>query len=136
MPIINYNKSELRNIAKILLTNIDERILCFKGEMGAGKTTTIKHLLKELKVVDQGNSPTFGIVNEYHNENGEIIAYHFDCYRLNSEEEAFDLGIEEYLYSGKYVFIEWPDVIANLLPTVRSIIKLSFIDENTRSIEY
>ncbi|WP_010517079.1 tRNA (adenosine(37)-N6)-threonylcarbamoyltransferase complex ATPase subunit type 1 TsaE [Croceivirga radicis] len=136
MPKINFNKSELPNIAKKVLMDINDNVLCFKGEMGAGKTTTIKHLLKELEVVDQGNSPTFGIVNEYHNKNGEIIAYHFDCYRLNSEEEAFDLGIEEYLYSGKYVFIEWPDVIANLLPTVRSIIKLSFIDENTRSIEY
>ena len=98
------------------------RVFAFDAPMGAGKTTFIKHLCKEMGTADVVNSPTFAIVNVYDVEQpyrGE--AYHFDCYRLKDIREAMDFGAEDYLYSGNYCFIEWPDIIAPLLPedTVR-----------------
>lgn len=98
-----------------------ERILLFEGELGAGKTTLIKHICKDLSVTDQVSSPTFSIVNEYRSANGPV--YHFDLYRLRDLTEALDIGIEDYLYSGYYCFIEWPEKITSLLPA--SYIKLS-----------
>ena len=98
------------------------RVFAFDGPMGAGKTTFIKKLVEEMGTMDVVNSPTFAIVNVYDVEQpykGEV--YHFDCYRLKDIREALDLGAEEYLYSGNYCFIEWPDLIESLLPddTVR-----------------
>lgn len=98
------------------------RVFAFDAPMGAGKTTFIKHLCEEMGTADVVNSPTFAIVNVYDVEQpyrGE--AYHFDCYRLKDIREAMDFGAEDYLYSGNYCFIEWPDIIAPLLPedTVR-----------------
>ena len=93
------------------------RVFAFDGQMGAGKTTFIKHLCEEMGTADVVNSPTFAIVNVYDAERpyrGEV--YHFDCYRLKDIREAMDFGAEEYLYSGNYCFIEWPDMIAPLLP--------------------
>jgi tRNA threonylcarbamoyladenosine biosynthesis protein TsaE len=85
------------------------------GAMGAGKTTLISEICRQMKVDDSPSSPTYSIVNEYYSsEFGKI--YHFDCYRLESEEEAYDIGIEEYLFSGNYCFIEWADKIEKLLP--------------------
>src|SRR5690606_24913588 len=81
---------------------------------GSGKTTLIKEMGKILEVEDNISSPSFGIVNEYHSPSGPV--YHFDCYRLENPEEALDFGIEEYLYSGNKVFIEWPDKISDYLP--------------------
>ena len=88
--------------------------------MGVGKTTLIKSLIKQLGAVDSGNSPSYGLVNEYHNANGKLVAYHFDFYRIESEEEALDMGIEEYFNSNAYIFIEWPEKIAKLLPAEKS----------------
>ena len=85
------------------------------GEMGAGKTTLSKALGKALKVVDEVQSPTFSIVNEYMTDTGETV-YHFDFYRLESEEEAEAIGVEEYFYSGNYCLLEWPQKVASLLP--------------------
>ena len=98
------------------------RVYAFDGEMGAGKTTFIKKLCEEMGTMDVVNSPTFAIVNVYDVEQpykGEV--YHFDCYRLKDIREAMDFGAEEYLYSGNYCFIEWPEKIEALLPedTVR-----------------
>ena len=90
-------------------------VYAFNGVMGAGKTTFIKQLCEELGVVDVVNSPTFAVVNVYEDAEGEEI-YHFDCYRLKNLQEALDLGAEEYLYSGNYCFIEWPDLIEDILP--------------------
>ena len=102
------------------------RVLAFDAPMGAGKTTFIKHLCEQMGTTDVVNSPTFAIVNVYDVEQpyrGEV--YHFDCYRLKNILEGMDLGAEEYLYSGNYCFVEWPDVIAPLLPedTVRVVIE-------------
>lgn len=92
----------------------ERRVFLFYGEMGAGKTTFIKAICAQLGVADETSSPTFAIVNEYASSVGPI--YHFDFYRIKSEQEAFDLGYEDYFYSGSYCFVEWPEKIAGLLP--------------------
>lgn len=94
----------------------DRRVVAFQGKMGAGKTTFIKALCEQLGVCDMVNSPTFSIVNEYTDADGQTLAYHFDLYRLKSVAEALDMGAEDYFYSGRYCFIEWPDVADALLP--------------------
>jgi len=93
----------------------DRRVFAFNGKMGAGKTTFIKAICEVMGVKETVNSPTFSIVNEYEAADGRII-YHFDCYRINTVQEALDLGAEEYLYSGNLCFIEWSENIAPLLP--------------------
>ena len=101
----------------ILKRTEPHRVYAFEGQMGAGKTTFIKELCEEMGTEDVVNSPTFAIVNVYDVERpykGEV--YHFDCYRLKDIREAMDFGAEEYLYSGNYCFIEWPEMIAPLLP--------------------
>ncbi len=107
---------------EILRETESHRVFAFDGQMGAGKTTFIKKLCDEMGTVDVVNSPTFAIVNVYDVEQpykGEV--YHFDCYRLKDIREAMDFGAEEYLYSGNYCFVEWPEIIEALLPddTVR-----------------
>ncbi|MEC3879255.1 tRNA (adenosine(37)-N6)-threonylcarbamoyltransferase complex ATPase subunit type 1 TsaE [Parapedobacter sp. 10938] len=92
----------------------DRRVWLFYGAMGAGKTTLISELCRQLGVVDATSSPTFAIVNEYDSAAGTL--YHFDFYRIKSEREAYDLGYEDYFYSGSYCFVEWPEKIADLLP--------------------
>ncbi|MBK1442070.1 tRNA (adenosine(37)-N6)-threonylcarbamoyltransferase complex ATPase subunit type 1 TsaE [Parapedobacter sp. ISTM3] len=103
-----------RAAVQILAAAGKYRVFLFYGEMGAGKTTLIKAICGQLGVGDATSSPTFAIVNEY-SAAGEPI-YHFDFYRIRSEQEAFDLGYEDYFYSGNYCFIEWPEKIAGLLP--------------------
>jgi tRNA threonylcarbamoyladenosine biosynthesis protein TsaE len=106
---------DLDAIAKELLEFVgDHRVLCFYGDLGAGKTTFIQSLCRQLGVQDTVQSPTFSIVNEYETSGGEPV-YHFDFYRLKSEEEAFDLGYEHYLYSNYFCFIEWPEKVKGLL---------------------
>ena len=108
--------ADLNKIAKkIILDFSDQKVILFYGEMGVGKTTLIKVLCKELGVDEATNSPTFSIVNEYLAVEGKSI-YHFDFYRIEEETEVFDLGYEDYFYSGNYCFIEWPEKIPNLLP--------------------
>jgi tRNA threonylcarbamoyladenosine biosynthesis protein TsaE len=100
--------------------------------MGAGKTTLIKELCKQLQVTDQAASPTFSIVNEYHSPQGNV--YHFDFYRLKEEQEALDLGYEEYFFSGNYCFIEWPEKIPNLLPEEVVSVTIELGEKNERKI--
>ena len=135
MPKQKFHKQDLPLVAETLLKNSIHNCFCFYGDMGVGKTTLIKELLKELGAVDLGNSPTFGLVNEYHDNNGKLLAYHFDFYRIEDEEEAFDMGIEEYLDSGSWCFIEWPDKVQNLLPLESDVIKLTINQDNSRTIE-
>lgn len=110
----------------------DKRVFVFQAPMGAGKTTFIKAICAYLQVEDSTSSPTFSIVNEYHSENGPI--YHFDFYRLKSEQEAFDLGYEEYFYSGDYCFIEWPEKIPNLIPEDAAVVKIEVTEDQSRTI--
>lgn len=93
----------------------DKKVFAFYGKMGAGKTTFIKAVCEELGVEDVINSPTFAIVNEYVDGKGEPI-YHFDFYRIKKEQEVLDIGYEDYVYSGHVCFMEWPELIENLLP--------------------
>ena len=112
----NIALSELPKVAKELILLLDKsKVVLFYGHMGAGKTTFINVLCKELGIVDDTSSPTFSIVNEYITSSNETI-YHFDFYRLKTEMEAYDLGYEDYLYSGNLCLIEWPEKIASLLP--------------------
>jgi tRNA threonylcarbamoyladenosine biosynthesis protein TsaE len=110
-------KNETVSALEILKANEPHRVFAFDGAMGAGKTTFIKKLVEQMGSIDIVNSPTFAIVNVYDVEQpykGEV--YHFDCYRLKDLREAMDFGAEEYLYSGNYCFIEWPEKIEALLP--------------------
>ena len=110
-------QGEVVSALEILHANEPHRVFAFEGQMGAGKTTFIKKLCEEMGTTDVVNSPTFAIVNVYDVEQpyrGEV--YHFDCYRLKDIREAMDFGAEEYLYSGNYCFIEWPEMIEPLLP--------------------
>lgn len=109
------NEQEIRPIDILKDCGEKKRVFAFHGKMGAGKTTFIKQLCKDMGVEDVVNSPTFAIVNVYEDKNGDEI-YHFDCYRLKSIVEALDFGAEEYLYSGNYCFIEWPEMIDAILP--------------------
>lgn len=112
----------------------ENRVVAFFGEMGAGKTTFIKSLCDRLRVSDVTSSPSFGLVNEYNAPGGETI-YHLDFYRLRDIEEAFDLGYEEYLYSGHYCFIEWPEKIESLLPGNTVKVLISVDEKGGRVIE-
>lgn len=135
--VICKSVDELPAVAKqILKRYADNRIFAFLGSMGAGKTTFIKLLCAELGVYEDVTSPTFSIVNEYINEAGESI-YHFDFYRIKKQEEIMDIGSDEYFYSGNYCFLEWPELVKELLP--ESIVYIS-IEENyedgSRIIEF
>ena len=109
-----------------------QKVFLFFGEMGAGKTTFIQALCGALGVKDTVSSPTYSIVNEYSITNGSV--YHFDFYRIKSQEEAFDIGFEEYLYSKKYCFIEWPEKIKDLWPPEFVSVKIEVINQTTRVI--
>lgn len=110
-----------------------KRVFAFYGEMGAGKTTFIKAVCQELGVQDVINSPTFAIVNEYLGKNEQQI-FHFDFYRINNIEEAYDFGYEDYFYSGAYCFIEWPEKIEGLLPADCVRVELTVDDTDQRNI--
>lgn len=114
------------SIIDILSVYPEKRVYALRGKMGAGKTTFTKALCETLGTEDVVNSPTFAIVNVYEVGEDREEVYHFDCYRLKSIEEAMDFGAEEYLYSGRYCFIEWPEMIEALLPedTVNVIIEV------------
>lgn len=133
---ITFQLGEISEVAKKVIASTKSKSLCFYGEMGAGKTTLIKAMVKELGAMDEANSPTFGLVNQYHDKNGKLLAFHFDFYRIENEAEALDLGLEDYFDSPAWLFMEWPEKIASLLPEDAVGIHLHFIDENTRSIEY
>lgn len=130
----NYSLNELVEIAKYIIKNASNKTLLFYGDMGVGKTTLIKELCKELKVKDLVHSPTFSLVNEYQTKNNDFI-YHFDFYRIEQEEEAYDIGIEEYFNNHHWCFIEWPENVKNLLPLDATIIKIRLLDNGYRNIQ-
>lgn len=112
-----------RVVTEILKDARDSRVFALHGAMGAGKTTIIKEICRQLGVVDSTSSPTFTIVNEYLTSGGDQV-YHFDFYRIKSVTEAFDFGFENYLYSGNYCFIEWPEKVLSLLPPSIATIRI------------
>ncbi len=134
MFVYAYSLTEIAEAAKAVCDYCQsETIWLFDGSMGAGKTTLIRAICKELGVNDDVQSPTFSIVNEYAATQHDTV-YHFDCYRLKSETEAFDIGIEDYLYSGSRCLIEWPEKIKNLLPVNAVTIKIEVISEIDRKL--
>ncbi|MFO7719326.1 MAG: tRNA (adenosine(37)-N6)-threonylcarbamoyltransferase complex ATPase subunit type 1 TsaE, partial [Gillisia sp.] len=110
---LTYELSEIDSVAVQLLSKVESKTLLFYGEMGAGKTTLIKALVKALGAEDAASSPTFSLVNEYHSDQGKI--FHFDFYRIEDENEVLDMGIEDYLNTESWKFIEWPQKIEKLL---------------------
>ena len=132
--VTSYNLSQLSEVAKALIKQAKYKTLLFYGKMGVGKTTLIKEIVKQLKSDDNVSSPTFSLVNEYHTEDGNKI-YHFDFYRIDNEEEALDMGVEEYFYSGNWCLIEWPNKIENLLPLKSVNVNVTQNADNTRNIQ-
>lgn len=123
---------EISDVAQSIIRWNPPRVLLFHGEMGAGKTTLIKALAQALGVNDTTASPTFSLVNEYETPSGNI--YHFDVYRLKSQTEALDMGIEEYLYSGHWCFIEWAEKIPDLIPDEHANVTLSVLPDGRRKV--
>lgn len=132
--IKKYTEKDLSQIAKLVIEHSQHKVLLFYGEMGVGKTTLIKEIVKFMGSVDTVSSPTFSLVNEYVTNSGEKI-YHFDFYRINKETEAMDMGVEEYFYSDNWCFVEWPNKIENLLPLKSVAITITNNQQNERTIE-
>ncbi len=130
---MEYNLNEINKISEYIIATVKHKVLLFNGEMGVGKTTLIKEICKELGVKDVSHSPTFSLVNEYETSDEDII-YHFDFYRIEDENEAYDMGVEDYLYSGNWCFIEWSENIKNLLPLDAVSINISLMEDGKREI--
>jgi tRNA threonylcarbamoyladenosine biosynthesis protein TsaE len=127
---------QLPQVAQAFLTaTAPTRVFAFYGAMGAGKTSFIKALCQTLGVEDVINSPTFAIINEYALPEGDAV-YHFDFYRINTLEEAYDLGYEEYFYSGRYCFIEWPEKIESLLPETCLRVDIEELPDGSRRLTF
>ena len=130
---IEYSLTELDQVSKIILDHWEVPVLLFNAPMGAGKTTLIKALCETIGVRDSVSSPTFSLVNTYKTLQDQLL-FHFDFYRLNSIDEAFDIGIEEYLDSGHRCLIEWPDMIRTLLPASVNEIKIEILGQESRKL--
>ena len=123
---ITFSIDQLPKVAQKILDQNPNKVILFNGEMGVGKTTLIKQLCKTLGVKDATSSPTFSLVNEYQTDTNQVV-YHFDFYRLNKETEALDMGVDDYLYSGNWCFIEWSEKIENLIPEQHTIITIELL---------
>ncbi|MFM2229221.1 MAG: hypothetical protein RL607_479 [Bacteroidota bacterium] len=128
-----FELEEIQKVAEKVVQEHPQKVIVFNGAMGAGKTTFIKSLAKELGVNDMTSSPTFALVNEYEAIDSQLV-YHFDVYRLKSETEALDMGIDEYLYSGHWCFIEWAENIPNLIPEQHSVIQIEILPDGKRKL--
>ncbi|MBR3793059.1 MAG: tRNA (adenosine(37)-N6)-threonylcarbamoyltransferase complex ATPase subunit type 1 TsaE [Alistipes sp.] len=126
--------SELERVAEEILSALGERrVVLLRGGMGAGKTTLVSRIAAKLGAEDTVTSPTFALVNEYEGREGTI--YHFDFYRINRVEEVFDLGYEEYFYSGELCFVEWPEMVEGLLPDDAMQVRITVGDDQKRIFE-
>ena len=124
--------SELNSVCQYLRQLSEtEKIILFSGEMGAGKTTLIKEFCLHLGVSDEVSSPTFSLVNEYQSEVGPV--YHFDLYRIRSEEELYDIGYEDYFFSGYLCLVEWPEMAVSLIPNKHISVKIR-VENDQRTI--
>jgi tRNA threonylcarbamoyladenosine biosynthesis protein TsaE len=128
-----FSLEEINQLAEKILSENPNKVILFNGDMGVGKTTLIKSLAKKLGVNDATSSPTFSLVNEYQLPNNQYI-YHFDVYRLKNETEALDMGIDDYLYSGNWCFIEWAEKIPNLIPENHSVIEIKMLPDGKRHL--
>jgi tRNA threonylcarbamoyladenosine biosynthesis protein TsaE len=133
---LEFRLSDITTVAKTFLAaNADRTVFAFHGEMGAGKTTFIHALCKELGVTDIVTSPTFSIINEYNIIGGKIV-YHMDLYRLKNDQEAVNAGVEDCLYSGNLCVVEWPDRAPAVFPDQTLHIYISLIGEEMRKIQW
>jgi tRNA threonylcarbamoyladenosine biosynthesis protein TsaE len=131
---ICYDQDELNGVAEYLVEAAGKlKVWMLFGEMGVGKTTLIKAITKQLGVKEVVQSPTFSIVNEY--SGGKIKIFHFDFYRIKNEEEAFDIGVDEYFDSGQFCFVEWPEKIPSLVPCQFFEIRIVPVAERVRKLE-
>lgn len=130
---IVYTLEELPDVARMIIANAEHHHLLFYGDMGVGKTTLIKALVKQLGSEDAVSSPTFSIVNEYLNKQDEPI-FHFDFYRIKDDFEAEELGLEEYYSAAAWTFIEWPENINKLLPRPMHTAKIKSLNSNKRHL--
>ena len=129
--------ADINDAAKKFIENMgDGKVFAFYGKMGAGKTTFVKAVCEELGVDDVITSPTFAIVNEYtSSKTGESI-YHFDFYRIKKLEEVYDMGYEDYFYSGSLCFLEWPELIEGLLPEDATKVSIEAADDGSRVVRF
>ena len=135
MVIKIQNIDTIRESAREFIQNIgDSKVFAFYGKMGAGKTTFVKAICEELGVEDVITSPTFAIVNEYEANNQSI--FHFDFYRIKRLEEVYDMGYEDYFYSGALCFIEWPELIDDLLPEDAVKVTITENADGTRTVAF
>ena len=130
---LTYKLEELPKVVDTVLNQLNSKVVCFYGDMGAGKTTFIKAMVKALGSNDVVSSPTFSLVNPYVTEKDTI--YHFDLYRVQDVEELYQIGIEDYLDSEAWIFIEWPQIIADLLPETHSALHFSTVSNDVRSLK-
>ena len=128
-----FSIDDINTVANQIIASNAEKIILFNGEMGVGKTTLIKEICRALGVQNATSSPTFSLVNEYLIADNHKI-YHFDMYRLKSDDEALDMGIDDYLYSNNWCFIEWSEKILTLIPAKHSVIELSLQVNGTRKL--
>lgn len=134
MKSLSYELSEIDEVALQLLSEVKSKTLLFYGEMGAGKTTLIKALVRALGGADNASSPTFSLVNEYRSDQGPI--FHFDFYRIEDEFEALDMGFEEYLDSESWKFVEWPQKIEKLLEGSGQKLEISIENKQLRELKF
>lgn len=130
---ITFSLDKIDEIAEKILTLSKHKIFLLEGEMGVGKTTLTKAIAKQLGVKEVTSSPTFSLVNEYQSD--DSLLYHFDLFRLEDLSEAYDIGIEEYLDSDNFCFIEWPEKIMSILPEYHTL-QLDWVDEQTRRLKF
>ena len=131
---IVFSLDKLEEVAKQIIAQNPHKVILFHGEMGVGKTTLIKQLCKSLGVTEATSSPTFSLVNEYQANDNQLV-YHFDFYRLKNEIEAMDMGVDDYLYSGNWCFIEWAEKIPSLVPEPHSVVTIELLPNGKRSLE-
>ena len=137
MQITVQSESELAQAARTFVQAMDQAtVFAFYGKMGAGKTTFIKALCEALGVSDVVNSPTFSIVNEYRSDTTGELVYHFDFYRIEKLEEVYDMGYEDYFYSGAPCFIEWPELVEELLPGDAVKVTVTEAEDGSRCIAF
>lgn len=136
MTEIKFDLEELPEVAEKFINEIGaDRIFLFEGDMGAGKTTLIAEICRQLGATDDFGSPTFSLVNEYRDAKGNPL-YHFDLYRIESPAEAFEMGAEEYFNSGELCLVEWPDRLGELVPDDARTVRITVNPDESRTLSF